>query len=181
MLARHGCRTMLRDEAAKDPRKTSFFRDDWPFQDERILINHQMCAHIYIYICPRHVGSLSCRTDVVELEVSSAAKGAAADSDCTMRPCRLDSNSMVFDYGHWTGFRQFEITGRSHFLRINESRCCSIFSFSLSPFSTKGDKLSKLQAQTPLNFATGLPVFSDTKWKARVPRGMTFQKLHAQA
>ena len=25
MLARHGCRTMLRDEAAKDPRKISFF------------------------------------------------------------------------------------------------------------------------------------------------------------
>ena len=44
MLARHGCRTMLRDEAAKDPRKISFFREEWPFQDERILINH----HIYI-------------------------------------------------------------------------------------------------------------------------------------
>ena len=25
LLARHGCRTMLRDEAAKDPRKISFF------------------------------------------------------------------------------------------------------------------------------------------------------------
>ena len=35
MLARHGCRTMLRDEAAKD----IFFREEWPFQDERTLIN----------------------------------------------------------------------------------------------------------------------------------------------
>ena len=39
---------MLRDEVAKDPRKISFFRDEWPFQDERILINQ----YIYIYyIC----------------------------------------------------------------------------------------------------------------------------------
>ena len=45
MLARHGCRTMLRDEAAKDPRKISFFREEWPFQDERILINH----HIFLF------------------------------------------------------------------------------------------------------------------------------------
>ena len=44
MLARHGCRTMLRDEAAKDPRKLSVFREE--LQDERLLINH----HIYIYI-----------------------------------------------------------------------------------------------------------------------------------
>ena len=42
MLARHGWRTMLRDEAAKDPRKIAFFRDEWPFQDERILINHHV-------------------------------------------------------------------------------------------------------------------------------------------
>ena len=42
MLARHGCRTMLRDEAAKDPRKITFFRDEWPSQDERILINHHI-------------------------------------------------------------------------------------------------------------------------------------------
>ena len=45
MLARHGCRTLLRDEAAKDLRKiSSYFREDWPFQDERILINH----HLYL-------------------------------------------------------------------------------------------------------------------------------------
>ena len=45
MLARYGCRTMLRDEAAKDPRKISFFREEWPFQDERILINHHIHSH----------------------------------------------------------------------------------------------------------------------------------------
>ena len=44
MLVRHGCRTMLRDEAAKDPRKISFFREEWPFQDERMLINHYIEA-----------------------------------------------------------------------------------------------------------------------------------------
>ena len=50
MLARHGCRTMLRDEAAKDPRKISVFREEWPFQDERILINHHMYPVSCLYI-----------------------------------------------------------------------------------------------------------------------------------
>ena len=33
---------MLRDEAAKDPRKKKLLREDLPFQDERILINHHI-------------------------------------------------------------------------------------------------------------------------------------------
>ena len=41
-------RTMLRDEAAKGPRKTSFFREELPFQDERILINHYIYVRLFI-------------------------------------------------------------------------------------------------------------------------------------
>ena len=60
-----------------------FFRDEWPFQDERILINH----HIYIYILfpiahdsAKHQSQVPFRIAQTEAQIRQSIAVVAVDS-----------------------------------------------------------------------------------------------------